>query len=95
MRGNGASLGIQVAGVQIAQTRRRAMAARPLPTAALIPFSLSRDDFFERRVSSTDELANRVETLEREGLDEVIVAYGELADLEAAAELIRGKAWSP
>jgi alkanesulfonate monooxygenase SsuD/methylene tetrahydromethanopterin reductase-like flavin-dependent oxidoreductase (luciferase family) len=74
---------------EVAQTRRRVMAKRALPTAALIPFSLSRDDFFERRVSSLGELQDRVAALENDSVEEVIVAYADMADLEAAAQLIK------
>ena len=60
----------------------------------LIPFSLSRDDFFEKwnRVGSLDELRERVETLTKADFDEVIIAYRDMADLEMAAQLIKGKA---
>jgi len=64
------------------------------PSAVLIPFSLSRDDFFEKwnRVGSLDELRERVETLTKADFDEVIIAYRDMADLEMAAQLIKGKA---
>ena len=65
------------------------MNERNLPTAALIPFSISQDDFFKQRISSTAELDDRIAILEKAGFDEVIVAYGDMADLEAAASLAR------
>jgi alkanesulfonate monooxygenase SsuD/methylene tetrahydromethanopterin reductase-like flavin-dependent oxidoreductase (luciferase family) len=73
---------------EVAETRRRVMAERALPTAALIPFSLSRKDFFEHRATSIEELEARVSILEGEGVDEAIIAYAELEDLKEAAALI-------
>ncbi len=73
----------------VAQTRRQVMAERTLPTAALIPFSLNREDFFEHQISSLADLRERVETLEEEGFDEVLVAYADMVDLETAAQLIK------
>jgi len=72
-----------------AEVRARVMTERKLPTAALIPFSLSRDDFFEHRISSLNILRERVEAMARAGFDEVIVAYGDMADLETAAQLVK------
>jgi alkanesulfonate monooxygenase SsuD/methylene tetrahydromethanopterin reductase-like flavin-dependent oxidoreductase (luciferase family) len=74
---------------QLAATRQQFMAERVLPVAVLIPFAQARTDFFARRVTSLDELRQRVTTLEVAGFDEVIVAYADLADLETAAELMR------
>ena len=69
-------------------TRQQWMTERTLPTAVLIPFAQTRPDFFARRVSSLEELRQRVATLEAAGFDEVIVAYADRADLEAAAQLL-------
>jgi len=79
---------------KVVETRRRVMSEKKLPIAALIPFSLTRDDFFEKwnRVGSLDELRERVETLAKADIDEVIIAYRDMADLEMAARLIKGKA---
>ena len=74
--------------VRMVENRRRTMAKRRIPTAALLPFSLSRGDFFDRRASSLGELREQIETLEKAEFDEAIVAYGELSDLEAAAQLV-------
>lgn len=74
----------------IAEVRARLMAEKALPTAALIPFSLSQEDFLEawNRVSSLDKLQECIEKLKTAGIDEVIVAYREFADLETIAQLI-------
>ena len=73
---------------KIAETRQQFMTERIIPVAVLIPFSLSRTDFFESRVTSIDELRERVAILEETGFDEVIVAYGDIKDLETAAQLL-------
>lgn len=73
----------------VAQTRRQVMAGRTLPTAALIPFSLNRKDFFENPCRSLDDLRERIKILEMEGVDEVIVAYRDMVDLETAAQVIK------
>ncbi len=74
----------------LAEIRARVMVEKTLPTAALIPFSLSQEDFLEgwNRVSSLNELQECIEKLKAAGIDEVIVAYREMADLETAARLI-------
>lgn len=74
----------------IAEIHARVMAEKTLPTAALIPFSLSQEDFLEgwKRVSSLDELQECIEKLKAAGIDELIVAYREMADLETVAGLI-------
>ena len=74
----------------VADIRASVMATATLPTAALIPFSLSDEDFLEpwNRVSSFAELQERVERLKEAGIDEVIVAYRDIADLQAAARLM-------
>jgi len=71
----------------LAETRRQFMAERVIPAAVLIPFAQSRTDFFARRVSTLEELRQRVQALEAAGFDEVIVAYAEMDDLRAAAQL--------
>jgi len=75
---------------EVAETRRQVMAESTLPTAALVPFSLSTEKFFENKISSLEELEQRIETLEEAEIDEVIVAYRDMADLETAARLITG-----
>ena len=74
----------------IAEIRARVMAEKTLPTAALIPFSLSQEDFLDgwNRTRSLEELRERVQFLKTAGIDEVIVAYREMADLKTAARLI-------
>jgi alkanesulfonate monooxygenase SsuD/methylene tetrahydromethanopterin reductase-like flavin-dependent oxidoreductase (luciferase family) len=73
---------------KIAETRRQFMTERIIPAAVLIPFSLSRTDFFESRVTSIDGLRQRIAILEETGFDEVIIAYGDIKDLEASAQLL-------
>ena len=75
---------------EMVDIRNQLMAEKKLPTAALVPFSLSQEDFFEgwNRARSREELQVRVQKMETEGIEEVIVAYRELADLQVAAQLI-------
>jgi alkanesulfonate monooxygenase SsuD/methylene tetrahydromethanopterin reductase-like flavin-dependent oxidoreductase (luciferase family) len=73
----------------LAETRRQWMAERTLPTAVLMPFAQSRTDFFAHRITSLDDLRRRVAVLQEAGCDEVIVAYADRADLEAAARLVQ------
>lgn len=72
----------------LAETRRKFMAERVIPAAVLIPFAQSHTDFFARCVTTLEVLQQRVEALEAAGFDEVIVAYAEMEDLQAAALLI-------
>lgn len=72
----------------LTEMRRRFIKERPLPVAVLIPFAQSKSDFFEGQVTSLDQLRDRVATLEKQGIDEVIVAYGDMKDLETVAQLI-------
>jgi 5,10-methylenetetrahydromethanopterin reductase len=83
-----------IAGVKIDENLRRAMAEREIPIAALVPFSLSDGGFPEgwERIGTLDELRERADTLEKQGVDEVIIAYRDLADLKTTAELIRERA---
>jgi hypothetical protein len=75
---------------ETAEIRAHVMTKKTLPTAALIPFSLSDKDFLEawHRVSSLSELQQQVDKLKEAGIDEVIIAYREIADLQTAARLI-------
>jgi alkanesulfonate monooxygenase SsuD/methylene tetrahydromethanopterin reductase-like flavin-dependent oxidoreductase (luciferase family) len=70
------------------ETRLQLMSDRVIPSAVLIPFAQTRTDFFARRVTTLDALRQRVVVLEAAGFDEVIVAYADLADLQAAAQLV-------
>ncbi len=76
---------------EMVQIRTQAMVEKTLPTAALIPFSLSQEDFLEgwNRARSLEELQEYVQKMEATGIEEVIVAYRDLADLELAARLIQ------
>ena len=72
----------------LSETRLQFMGERVIPSAVLIPFAQSRADFFSRRVTTLDELQQRVGVLEAAGFDEIIVAYAEMADLQTAAQLV-------
>ena len=70
------------------ENHQRVMANSTLPTAALVPFSLSPEEFFGKKVRSLEDLRKQVETMENVGFDEAIIAYRDTTDLEIAAELI-------
>ncbi|MBN1380629.1 MAG: LLM class flavin-dependent oxidoreductase [Deltaproteobacteria bacterium] len=74
---------------QCAETRRLAIPENSFPSAVLLPFSISRKNFFPRQVGSVAELQDRVSLLDESGFDEAVVAYGDMADLETAAKIIR------
>lgn len=65
--------------------RRQVMADRSLPTAALIPFTLSPEGFFGRKTISTTELSECAEAMKEAGIEEMMVGYKDLADLETVA----------
>jgi alkanesulfonate monooxygenase SsuD/methylene tetrahydromethanopterin reductase-like flavin-dependent oxidoreductase (luciferase family) len=73
---------------EIFELRRQLTGDRSLPTVVLIPFARSRRNFFAKQVASVEELKERVDRLDAAGFDEVMVAYGELPDLEAAARVL-------
>jgi hypothetical protein len=73
----------------LAETRKQFMRERVLPTAVLLPFAQSRSDFFAQRLTSLDDLRQRLTRLEHAGCDEAIVAYADMADLETAAQVLR------
>lgn len=74
----------------VGQTARQAMADRKIPVAALVPFSLSSGGFPEgwKGIHAPEALKECVALMESQGMDEVIIAYRELADLKSAAGLI-------
>jgi hypothetical protein len=41
-------------------------------------------------LSYKEELREKIEALEKAGFDEAIIAYGDMKDLETAAQLIKG-----
>ncbi|OGP51122.1 MAG: hypothetical protein A2Y79_03255 [Deltaproteobacteria bacterium RBG_13_43_22] len=57
----------------------------PLPVAVLVPFSVTKPDFFPNQLQSIEMLAGRVAELEEAGFDEIIIAYGDRKDLELVA----------
>ena len=69
-------------GENIKESRQRYLNGNPLPVAVLVPFSLTRPDFFPNQVQSGEMLAERVTEIEETGFDEIIMAYGDLKDLE-------------
>jgi alkanesulfonate monooxygenase SsuD/methylene tetrahydromethanopterin reductase-like flavin-dependent oxidoreductase (luciferase family) len=75
---------------EMVQIRAQAIVEKALPTAALIPFSFSQENFFEdwNRARSLAQLQEHTRKIEAAGIDEVIVAYRDFADLETAARLI-------
>jgi alkanesulfonate monooxygenase SsuD/methylene tetrahydromethanopterin reductase-like flavin-dependent oxidoreductase (luciferase family) len=64
------------------ELRYRFLEGKPLPAAVLVPFSVTRPDFFPNQVQSVELLAGCVADLEGAGFDEVIIAYGGMEDLE-------------
>ena len=75
----------------LVDTYRRITTEKAIPASARVPFSLSREDFFEKRIISYDELQERVETLEKAGFEEAMIGYMDLADLDAASRLIKAR----
>ncbi|MBU2548827.1 MAG: LLM class flavin-dependent oxidoreductase [Proteobacteria bacterium] len=73
---------------EAAANREQAMTERTLPTAALAAFSLSEEAFFPGTLQTLDALRERIDQMDRAGFDEVIVAYRDLSDLEAAGTLV-------
>lgn len=73
---------------RLIETRQQWMADHLLPIAVLIPFAQTRSDFFTHRVTNLDELRQRIALLDAAGFDEVIIAYGDRADLATAAHLL-------
>jgi len=66
----------------IKESRQRYLNRKPLPVAVLVPFSLTRPDFFPNQVQSGELLAGLVAEMEEAGFDEIIIAYGDIMDLE-------------
>jgi alkanesulfonate monooxygenase SsuD/methylene tetrahydromethanopterin reductase-like flavin-dependent oxidoreductase (luciferase family) len=67
---------------KIKESREQYLSGKPLPVAVLVPFSLTRPDFFPNTVQSDEILSGRVAELEKAGFDEVIIAYGDMEDLK-------------
>ena len=60
---------------------------KAIHTAAMIPFSQSKDSFMTNTITSLDILKQEITKMERAGFDEAIIAYGDLMDLEDLATL--------
>lgn len=58
----------------------------PLPVAVLVPFSVCKPDFFPDQLQSLEILTARVAALEGAGFDEIIIAYGDMKDLELVTD---------
>ncbi|MFC1821142.1 LLM class flavin-dependent oxidoreductase [Thermodesulfobacteriota bacterium] len=71
------------------EIRQRVMTDRKLPTAALVPFTHSPEGIFGQKTISADELAECIEAMKEAGIDELMVSYRDLADLETVAQLIQ------
>lgn len=71
-----------------AENRKQWMPDGTLPTSALVPFSLSPEEFFGKKIGSLEDLKVQIEAIEAAGYDEAIIAYRDMADLETAAKLI-------
>ena len=69
--------------------RRRVMSDRNLPTAALVPFTLSPEGIFGQKTISASELSECVEAMKEAGVEEMMVGYRDLDDLEIVARLIQ------
>jgi alkanesulfonate monooxygenase SsuD/methylene tetrahydromethanopterin reductase-like flavin-dependent oxidoreductase (luciferase family) len=78
-------------GEKINELRQRYLGGHPLPVAVLVPFSVTRPDFFPNQLNSAEELAGKVAELEEMGFDEIIIAYGNRKDLELIAGTFGGK----
>jgi alkanesulfonate monooxygenase SsuD/methylene tetrahydromethanopterin reductase-like flavin-dependent oxidoreductase (luciferase family) len=59
-----------------------------LPVAVLVPFSVKRKDFFRQAPSSPGKLAEIIGRLESWGVDELILAYADLEDLDALSSVL-------
>jgi alkanesulfonate monooxygenase SsuD/methylene tetrahydromethanopterin reductase-like flavin-dependent oxidoreductase (luciferase family) len=73
-------------GEKINELRLRCLEKNPLPVAVLVPFSVTKPDFFPNQLHSAEELAGKVAELEEMGFDEIIIAYGDRKDLEMMAK---------
>ncbi len=69
--------------------RHRVMADRKLPTAALVPFTLSPEGIFGQQTISADDLGECSEAMKEAGIEELMVSYRDLTDLETVAQLIQ------
>ncbi len=72
-------------GERINELRQRYLGGHPLPVAVLVPFSVTRPDFFPNQVQTIEALTGRMSELEGAGVDEIIIAYGDMKDLELIA----------
>jgi alkanesulfonate monooxygenase SsuD/methylene tetrahydromethanopterin reductase-like flavin-dependent oxidoreductase (luciferase family) len=69
-------------GEKINELRHQYLEGNPLPVAVLVPFSITKPDFFPNQLQSVEMLAARVAELDESGFDEIIIAYGDLNDLK-------------
>ncbi len=69
-------------GEKINELRHQYLEGNPLPVAVLVPFSITKPDFFPNQLQSVEMLTRRIAELEEAGFDEIIIAYGDMKDLE-------------
>ena len=74
---------------EMVETRQKVMGEQKLPTAALVPFTLSPEGIFGHNTISANELSTCVEEMAAAGIDELMIGYRDLSDLETVARLIR------
>lgn len=67
---------------------KQAMETRKCPSAAMVPFSLTRKDFFPYRVSTMNGLETVLQDMKTAGFDEAVIAYAQTEDLLAAANFL-------
>ncbi len=66
----------------------RFLKEKDLPVSVLVPFSVKRKDFFRQTLNSPQKLAATIEQLESWRIDELILAYADLEDLDAMTHLL-------
>jgi hypothetical protein len=64
------------------------MGDRTLPTAALVPFTLSPEGIFGQETLSLEALGACRQDMEKAGIQEMMIGYRDLADLDAIARII-------
>ena len=68
--------------------KAKILGSKDMPVAVLVPFSVKRKDFFRQALNSPEALAKTIEQLESWGIDELILAYADLEDLDALSPLL-------
>ena len=68
--------------------KKKFLRERELPVAVLVPFSARRKDFFRQALNSPGQLAATIEQLQSWGIDELILAYADLEDLDVVSSVL-------